>query len=66
MSMLSKNQIKQIIQHYDIKTTNDIKDASKDMFGEAIQEIMESELYTHLGYDKNSKETKGTIPINQL
>lgn len=60
MSMLSKNQIKQIIQHYDIKTTDDIKDAFKDMFGEAIQEIMEAELDTHLGYDKNSKETKDT------
>lgn len=60
MSMLSKNQIKQMIQHYDIKTTDDIKDAFKDMFGEAIQEIMEAELDTHLGYDKNSKETKDT------
>lgn len=60
MSMLSKDQIKQMIQHYDIKTTDDIKDAFKDMFGEAIQEIMEAELDTHLGYDKNSKETKDT------
>lgn len=60
MSMLSKDQIKQMIQHYDIKTTDDIKDAFKDMFGEAIQEIMEAELDTHLGYDKNSKEIKDT------
>ncbi|WPH45595.1 IS256 family transposase [Enterococcus faecalis] len=60
MSMLSKDQIKQMIQYYDIKTTDDIKDAFKDMFGEAIQEIMEAELDTHLGYDKNSKETKDT------
>lgn len=35
MSMLSKDQIKQMIQHYDIKTTDDIKGAFKDMFGEA-------------------------------
>ncbi len=54
MSMLSKDQIKQMIQHYDIKTTDDIKGAFKDMFGEAIKEIMEAELDTHLGYDKNS------------
>ncbi|MFP8918510.1 IS256 family transposase [Enterococcus innesii] len=60
MSMLSKDQIKQMIQHYDIKTTDDIKGAFKDMFGEAIKEIMEAELDTHLGYDKNSKETKDT------
>lgn len=60
MSMLSKDQIKQMIQHYDIKTTDDIKDAFKDLFGEAVQEIMEAELDTHLGYDKHSKENKDT------
>lgn len=60
MSMLSKEQIKQMIQHYNIKTTDDIKDAFKDMFGEAIQEIMEAELDTHLGYEKHSKSDKTT------
>ncbi|WP_429976389.1 hypothetical protein [Enterococcus sp. DIV0086] len=35
-----------MIQHYDIKTTDDIKDAELDI---------------HLGYDKNSKETKGSV-----
>lgn len=60
MSMLSKDQIKEMIQHYDIKTTDDIKNAFKDMFGETIQEIMEAELDTHLGYEKNSKENKVT------
>lgn len=60
MSMLSKDQIKEMIQHYDIKTTEDIKDAFKDMFGETIQEIMEAELETHLGYEKHDKTTKTT------
>lgn len=60
MSMLSKDQIKEMIQHYDIKTTEDIKDAFKDMFGETIQEIMEAELETHLGYEKHDKKTKST------
>lgn len=59
MSMLSKDQIKQM-QYYDIKTTDDIKDAFKDMFGEVIQKIMVTELNTHLGYDKNSKGMKDT------
>lgn len=36
MSMLSKDQIKEMIQQYDIKTTDDIKDAFKDMFGEPV------------------------------
>lgn len=61
MSMLSKDQIKEMIQQYDIKTTDDIKNAFKDMFGEAVQEIMEAELDTHLGYDKHSKENKNTM-----
>lgn len=60
MSMLSKDQIKEMIQHYDIKTTEDIKGAFKDMFGETIQEIMEAELETHLGYEKHDKKTKST------
>ncbi|MGK0607350.1 hypothetical protein [Enterococcus gilvus] len=34
MSMLFKDQIKEMIRHYDIKTTKDTKDVFKDMFGE--------------------------------
>lgn len=61
MSMLSKDQIKEMIQRYDIKTTDDIKNAFKELFGEAVQEIMEAELDTHLGYEKHSKENKDTM-----
>ncbi|MGG5371646.1 hypothetical protein IGI67_003315 [Enterococcus sp. AZ196] len=57
MSILSKYQIKEMIQHYDIKTTEDIKDAFKGMFGETIQAIMEAELERHLGYEKHDKKT---------
>ncbi|WP_429975584.1 IS256 family transposase [Enterococcus sp. DIV0086] len=61
MSMLSKDQIKEMIQQYDIETTDDIKNAFKELFGEAVQEIMEAELDTHLGYEKHSKENKDTM-----
>lgn len=61
MNMLSKDQIKEMIQRYDIKTTDDIKNVFKDMFGEAVQEIMEAELDTDLGYEKDSKENKDTM-----
>lgn len=61
MSMLSKDQIKEMIQQYDIKTTDDIKNAFKELFGEVIQEIMEAELDTHLDYEKHSKESKDTM-----
>lgn len=57
MSTLSKDQIKEI----DIKTTDDIKNAIKDMFGKVVQEIMEAELDTHLGYEKYYKENKNTM-----
>jgi len=36
-----------MIQHYDIKITDDIKNTFKDMVGEAIQEFMAAELDTH-------------------
>ena len=58
MGMLSKDQLKEMIQYYDIKTTDDIKDPFKDMFGETIQEIMEADLDTYLGYDKHDKGSK--------
>mgnify|MGYP000652554841 CR=1 FL=1 len=63
MSMLSKDQIKEMIQRYDIKITDDIKNAFKELFGEAVQEIMEAELDTHLGYEKHSKENKDTMGL---
>lgn len=63
MSMLSKDQIKEMIQQYDIKTTENIKNAFKDMFGEAVQKIMEAELDTHLGYEKHSNENKNTMGL---
>lgn len=34
MGMLSKDQLKEMIQYYDIKTTDDIKDAFKGIFDE--------------------------------
>lgn len=52
---LSQDQIKEVIQQYDIKTTEDIKNSVKDILGEAVQGIIEAELDTHLGYEKNSK-----------
>jgi hypothetical protein len=49
MSTLSKDQIKEMIQRYDIKTTDTIKTAYNDMFDETIQVIMEAELDAHYG-----------------
>ncbi|EHK9402431.1 hypothetical protein SOU56_002647 [Enterococcus faecalis] len=58
MSMLFKDQIKEMIQQYNIKTTEDIKNVFKGLFDEAAQEIMEAKLDTHLGMKSIPKRIK--------
>ena len=54
MSMFTKEQLREILKEYDVKTTEDISRALKDMFGGLLQEALEAELDTELGYEKNS------------
>lgn len=60
MSKLTKEQRQAILKEYDVKTTKDIDFALKDMFGELIQEALEAELDTELGYEKNGLKPAGT------
>lgn len=60
MGMLSKEQIKAMIEHYGIETPEDISSALKDMFGEALSEILNAELDTELGYEHGEKAPKNT------
>lgn len=53
MSRLSKEQKRFILQEYNVKTAADIDFALKDMFSELLQEALEAELDTELGYPKN-------------
>ena len=55
MSKVSREELRAIIEHYGIKTTDDVENALKDMFSEVIQEVLEAELDTELGYPKNGK-----------
>jgi putative transposase len=57
---LSPEFIKQFIQAYDIKNTDDIKEAMKDMLGNTIQGMLESELEEDLGYGKYDYDNKIT------
>lgn len=57
MSILSKEQIRALIKERNMKTTEDISSMLRDLFGEAIQEIMEAELDTTLGYAKNENSS---------
>lgn len=47
-----KNVIAELIKTYEIKTAQDIQDALKDLLGDTIQEMLESEMNAHLGYEK--------------
>ena len=46
MSDGKKEIIKRLIDEYDIKSTADIQDALRDLLGETIQGMMESEMET--------------------
>ena len=52
MSEGKKNIIGMLIEEYDIKTAKDIEDALKDLLGGTIQEMLESEMDEHLGYQE--------------
>lgn len=41
-----------LLQEYDIQDASDIQDALKDLLGGTIQEMLESEMDSHLGYNK--------------
>ena len=60
MGILTKEQLRELIVEKNIKTTQDINEVLKEMFAEVIQEAMEAELDTELGYPKNGKQPEGT------
>jgi transposase-like protein len=60
MSKLSKEQMREILKEYDVKTADDISNALKDMFGGLLQEALEAELDTELGYPKNGQKPENT------
>ena len=47
-----RNIIRQLLEEYDIETTEDIQDALKDLLGGIIKEMMEAEMDDHLGYER--------------
>ena len=49
-----------IVQAYDPKTTEDIQDALKSIFGPIFESMLEGELNYHLGYETNDHTPKDT------
>lgn len=53
MGLLSKEQIRELIKEKQLVTAQDVQDMLKEMFADTLQEMLEAELDTELGYPKN-------------
>ena len=60
MSIIPKDQLRKLIKQYNLKDTKDIQGMLKDMFGDAIQEMLEAELEEDLGYSRYDYKNKST------
>ena len=50
-----KDAISNFIEMYDIKSTGDLQNALKDLLGDTIQSMLETELDDELGYEKHEQ-----------
>ena len=60
MALMDKAQLKEFIKTNNIKTAEDIQTALRDMFKDALQEMLEAELDADLGYVKHDDASKKT------
>ena len=58
MSMIPKEVIRELIKESNFKSTTDIMEAIKGMFKDVLQEVMEAELDTQLGYNKQERRMR--------
>jgi Transposase and inactivated derivatives len=59
-SLMSKEQLKQWIKDNNMKSVEDVQSALKELFAETLQEMLEGELETTLGYAKYDVKNKQT------
>ncbi len=60
MSILPKEVLRDMIKEGNLKKSNDLHSFLKDMFKDALQEMLEAELDVELGYDKRDRKGKKT------
>ena len=60
MSILTKDQVKDVIELYNIKTAKDAHNAVKDLMKDILQGSLDAELSNTLGYDKHDFQNKKT------
>jgi hypothetical protein len=61
MSLMSKEQLKQWIKEKNMQSVEDVQSALKELFADTLQEMLEAQLETSLGYakhDTNSNVSK--------
>lgn len=52
--------IKGLLEHYQLKDAQDVQNMLKDLLGETLQDMLESEMDEHLGYSKYDYRNKET------
>ncbi|GIP56184.1 MULTISPECIES: IS256 family transposase [Paenibacillus] len=60
MGLWTKEQLRAFIKENKLVTAQDAQNALKELFAETIQEMLEAELDTHLGYEKHEVKAKVT------
>ncbi|ALS23756.1 transposase [Paenibacillus naphthalenovorans] len=60
MGLWTKEQLRAFIKENKLVTAQDAQNALKDLFAETLQEILEAEMETHLGYEKHDVKNKQT------
>jgi transposase-like protein len=60
MGLWTKEQLRSFIKENNLVTAQDAQNALKDLFAETLQEMLEAEMDTHLGYSKHEVQNKQT------
>jgi transposase-like protein len=60
MSKISKELLRDYVNEQKFSSPDDILNAMKEMFRDVLQEVLEAEMDSHLGYDKNDLSKKDT------
>jgi len=60
MALVSKDQLRQFIRDNNLKSTDDVQAALRDLFASTMQEMLEAELEAELGYAKHDTKNKTT------
>ncbi|MGF9917141.1 transposase, partial [Paenibacillus ehimensis] len=58
--LLSKQELRQFVKEHNFQSAEDIQRTLKELFADVLQEALEAELDTHLGYERHDVKNKQT------